>query len=132
MKVLQDKNLVPSFECSSLEFCVYCIIGKQKRLTFKRNECHRKLKQLELVYSDVCGPFNVKSLGGASYFVTFLDDFSRKCLIYPLALKEQVFEIVKMFKSYIKNEIGNTIKCLQTNNSGEFCSNDFESFCARK
>jgi hypothetical protein len=131
MKVLQNENFIPSFDCSSLEFCVHCIMGKQKRVNFKRNESHRKLKSLELVYSDVCGPFNVKSLGGASYFVTFLDDFSRKCWIYPLASKDQVFETFKKFKTRVENEIEKTIKCLQTDNGGEFCSNEFDDFCAR-
>lgn len=33
---------------------------------------------LELVYSDVCGPIEVNSLGGSRYFVTFIDDTTRK------------------------------------------------------
>ncbi|KAJ4744606.1 Gag-Pol polyprotein [Rhynchospora pubera] len=131
MKVLQNENYIPSFDCSSLEFCVHCVMGKQKRVNFKRNESHRKVKPLELVYSDVCCPFNVKSLGGASYFVTFLDDFSRKCWIYPLSSKDQVLETFKNFKSRVEKESEKSIKCLQTDNGGEFCSNDFDNFCAR-
>jgi transposase InsO family protein len=89
------------------------------------------MKSLELVYSDVCGPFNVKSLGLASYSVTLLDDFSRKCWIYPLESKDQVFETFKKFKTRVENEIEKTIKYLQTDNGGEFCSNEFEFLCVR-
>jgi hypothetical protein len=78
MKVLQSENLIPFFNCSSLEFYVHCVMEKQKRVNFKSNESQRKVKPLELVYSDVCGPFNVKFFDDAYYFVTFLNDFSRK------------------------------------------------------
>lgn len=42
---------------------------------------------LELVHSDVCGPFKITSTGGARYFVTFVDDYSRKIWVYFLAHK---------------------------------------------
>ena len=130
MKVLQDRKLILLFENSSLELCVHCIMGKQHRVNFKRHESHGKLKALELVYSDVCGPMNVKSLGGASYFVTFIDDYSRKCWLYPLSSKDQVFETFKKFKALVEKESERFIKCLQTDNGGEFCSSAFDSFCA--
>jgi hypothetical protein len=46
---------------------------------------------LDLVYSDVCGPFEVESLGGNRYFLTFIDDASRKVWAYFLRTKGQVF-----------------------------------------
>ena len=36
----------------------------------------RKPNVLDLVYSDVCGPIDVETLGGSKYFVTFIDDAS--------------------------------------------------------
>lgn len=45
---------------------------------------------MELVYFDVCGPMKVKSLGGASYFVIFIDDASRKEWAYAMKPKDQV------------------------------------------
>ena len=51
----------------------------------------RKSNILELVYSDVCGPFEVESLGGNRYFVTFIDDASRKVWVYLLKAKDQVY-----------------------------------------
>ena len=42
-----------------------------------RGGYERKKNLLELVHSNVFGSVNVKSLGGASYFVTFIDDASR-------------------------------------------------------
>ena len=55
------------FDFSSCEHCVY---GKHTRLTSRPLD--KELgSPLDLVHSDLCGPMLVKSLGGASYFVTF-------------------------------------------------------------
>ena len=35
-------------------------------------------KPLEIVHLDVGGPMRTTSVGGTKYFVTFVDDFSRK------------------------------------------------------
>ena len=35
---------------------------------------------LDLVHLDVCGPMSIKSLRGYEYYVTFIDDLSRKTL----------------------------------------------------
>ncbi|GJZ48762.1 putative RNA-directed DNA polymerase [Tanacetum coccineum] len=37
-------------------------------------------KRLELVHTNVYGPTTVASIGGSRYYVTFIDDSSRKCL----------------------------------------------------
>nr|GEV15644.1 Gag-Pol polyprotein [Tanacetum cinerariifolium] len=37
----------------------------------------------------------VQSLGGAKYFVSFLDDYSRRCWVYPIKKKSVVFEVFK-------------------------------------
>lgn len=90
----------------------------------------KKSSPLELVHSDVFGPTEVTSIGGANYFVTFFDDFTRKVWIYMLHKKSEVFSKLKFFKDMVENQIGKKIKCLLTDNGGEFCSLKFDNFCA--
>ena len=78
LKILVRKNLFPGLKSHELNFCEHCIYGKQQRVSFMRGFHERKTKILELVYFDVCGPINAKYLGGASYFITIIDDVSRK------------------------------------------------------
>ena len=47
-------------------------------VSLKSSSPFKKPEVLDLVYTDVCGPMKTRSLGGASYFVTFVDDHSRK------------------------------------------------------
>jgi transposase InsO family protein len=83
---------------------------------------------LKLVHSDVCGPLSVPSLGGFIYYVSFIDDFSRKTWIYFLRKKVEVFEKFKEFKSLVENQTDKKIKVLRTDNGGEFCGKEFDWF----
>ncbi|GAA0153968.1 hypothetical protein LIER_12079 [Lithospermum erythrorhizon] len=69
------------------------------------------------------------SLGGAKYFVSFIDDFSKRCWVYPIKRKADVFETFKAFKVRLELESGKKIKCLRIDNGGEYTSNEIVEFC---
>jgi transposase InsO family protein len=71
----------------------------------------------------------VSSLGGFLYYVTFIDDFSRKTWIYFMKTKDEVFSRFQEFKAQAKNLMGKKIKVLRIDNGGEYTSNDFSDFC---
>ena len=90
---------------------------------------YRATQILELVHSDVCGPFRVNSLGGCRYFVTFIDDFSKKTWIYFLKNKSEVLSKFQHFVHLMKTATGRTLQTLPTDNGGEYMSRDFSDFC---
>ena len=49
-----------------------------------KTEKEYKSEKLELVHTDVWGPAQVSSFGGSHYYVTFIDDATRKILFYFL------------------------------------------------
>ena len=49
-----------------------------RQLDFSELGKKRREKTLELVHIDVWGPAQVSSLGGSHYYVTFIDDATRK------------------------------------------------------
>ncbi|GKD94471.1 retrotransposon protein, putative, ty1-copia subclass [Tanacetum coccineum] len=51
---------------------------------------------------------------GASYFVTLIDDFSRYGYVYLLKHKHEVFETFKVFQKEVENQLGKTIKLLDS------------------
>eukprot|EP00253_Pinus_taeda_P003652 PITA_03652 len=59
------------------------------------------------------------------------DDFSRNTWIYFLKKKSEVFDRFKEFKALVENQTKKKIKVLTTDNSGEFCSKEFEEFWER-
>jgi hypothetical protein len=108
--------------------CEACIEGKHQRTFFPKDEATRASKLLELVHSDVCEPMKTTSCGGARYFVTFIDDFSRKTHVYLLKAKGEVFDKFKEYKALVENQIGMKIKTFRLDNGGKFVSQKFDNF----
>nr|GEU73610.1 hypothetical protein [Tanacetum cinerariifolium] len=69
---------------------------------------------LGIIHNDVCGPLRHVSRQGASYFITFIDDYSRYGYVYLLKHKHEVFETFKVFKNELKNQLGKTTKALRS------------------
>ncbi|KAK8976345.1 hypothetical protein V6N11_074220 [Hibiscus sabdariffa] len=80
---LAKKNQLPGLKNAALKNYAHCLAGKQRRVSFSSLPSHRKSKLIELVHSDVCGTIMVSSYGGALYFMTFIDDCSRKLMKDP-------------------------------------------------
>ncbi|GKV50247.1 hypothetical protein SLEP1_g56959 [Rubroshorea leprosula] len=109
------------------ETCADCLVGKHHRVSFHTLPLSRRKYALDLVHTDVCF-MKDKSLGGATYFVTFVDDFSRKLWAYPLSSKDQVLEKFKEFQAMIERETRRKLKCIRFDNDGEY-SGQFEHYC---
>jgi transposase InsO family protein len=74
------------------------------------------------VHTDVWGLAQVSSLGGSHYYVTFIDDATRKIWVYCIQQKSDVFDTFKKWKTLVENETGKRLKCLRSDNGGEYCS----------
>ena len=125
-KMVSGMNLGP--RPSSSLICEGCIEGKQHRAAFPSNEGTRATKALEIVHSDVCGPMRTTSIGGARYFVTFIDDLSRKVWVYMLKSKGECFERFKEFKALVETQSQEKIKVLRFDNGREYMSKAFQGF----
>ena len=58
---------------------------------------------LNYVHSDVWIPTKQTSKGGSSYYVSFIDDYSRYTWVYFLKTKDQVFKKFKEWKALVEN-----------------------------
>ncbi|KXJ72145.1 hypothetical protein RP20_CCG018741 [Aedes albopictus] len=118
-------GLVSGLEFSDVakkdENCRICALGKLSRLPFS-NVGSRATELLELVHSDICGPMETDSLGGSRYYLTFIDDKSRRISVYFLAEKsaENVFKAFEDFRRSAERQTGKKLKVLRTDNGKEF------------
>lgn len=103
--------------------CISCLEGKQTRNPFPKKGSRAK-SLLQLVHSDLCGPMESKSLGGAKYFLTFIDDFSRKVFVYIIKSKSEVKAKFTEFKAMVENQMDKTIKAIRTDNGLEYCNEE--------
>ncbi|GJU74468.1 retrotransposon protein, putative, ty1-copia subclass [Tanacetum coccineum] len=121
---LQHDGLLNSIDIESLGKCVSCLSGKMARKPYS-HQVERAKDLLGLIHTDVCGPFKIVSRQGASYFVTFTDDFSRYGYVYLLKHKHEVFETFKVFQKEVENQLRKTIKSLRSDRGGEYMSQEF-------
>nr|GEV33424.1 retrotransposon protein, putative, Ty1-copia subclass [Tanacetum cinerariifolium] len=83
---------------------------------------------LRIIHTDMCGLLRHVSRQGASYFITFTNDYSRYGYVYLLKHKHEVFETFKVFKNKVENQLGKTIKALRSDQGGEYISQEFNDY----
>jgi transposase InsO family protein len=68
-------------------------------------------------------------MNGEQYFMLLIDDYTRMTGVCFLKKKSEVFECFRIFKEMVENETDLKIKCLRSDNGGEFMSKEFRDFC---
>jgi len=70
-------------------------------------------EQLQLVHNDICGRLEALSQLGVMYFITFIDDYSRKTWVYFLKYKSEASIMFQELKALVEKELGKNIKILR-------------------
>ncbi|GJS07465.1 retrovirus-related pol polyprotein from transposon TNT 1-94 [Tanacetum coccineum] len=83
----------------------------------------------DYVHADLLGPFRVESMSGCQYFLSFVDDYSRRVWVHFLRHKNETFSMFKEWKQLVENQTGRKLKKLRTNNGLEFCNQKFNNLC---
>lgn len=66
------------------------------------------------------------------FFLLFTDDFSGWKTVYFLKHKSETLEQLKILINLLRDETGNFVKVLRTDNGGEFCSQQMQKFLSKK
>lgn len=116
--VLAQCNIPYSNKAESV-FCSACCMGKAHRLHSPQSQTQYH-SPLELIFSDLWGPAPVKSSQNFTYYITFVDAYTRFTWIYLLKNKSEALTIFKQFKVMAELQFGFPIKFVQTDWGGEF------------
>ena len=104
-------------------------MAKQHHEIFPKGVSYKAKKPLELVHTDFCGPMRTQSIGHSDYFLTFIDDYSRKTWVYFLKKKSETFSKFKEFKALVENQSDRQIKVLRSDRGGEYDSKALHEYC---
>ena len=122
---LQKNGLLKTKSNDSFDVCESCLQGKMTKAPF--NGTNERAKDLlGIIHSDVCGPFKPMTRNGERYFITFTDDYSRYGYVYLLKHKSEAFEMFKIFKNEVENQLSKSIKILRSDRGGEYLSDAFQ------
>ncbi|KAH9778870.1 Integrase catalytic domain-containing protein [Citrus sinensis] len=131
LKELEKQGVLGKDKIEELDFCEDCVFGKSTRHSFKHST-NKSIGILDYIHSDLWGPAHTNSLGGNSYFLSIIDDYSRRVWVYVLKHKDQVFSKFKEWKTLVENQTRKKVKKLRTDNGLEFCNLQFNSYCANE
>ncbi|KAH9688249.1 Integrase catalytic domain-containing protein [Citrus sinensis] len=121
-------GLLKDTKTCKLNFCEHCVVGKKTRVKFGTAN-HDTREILKYIHSDVWGPTKNASIGGSYYFITFVDDFSRRVWMYTMRAKDEVLEIFMKWKKLVETQSGRKIKVLRSDNGGKYTSDPFLQIC---
>jgi len=128
LQLYSDANIPArptNYVCSS---CIKSQITRSPRTsTLKKDR-----KKLDLVHSDLSGPFPVPSYGNSLYYITLVDDATRVAWVQFMKQKSETTKIVKDFVAEMELQHHKTPAAFRTDNGGEYVTKDLKGFFGSK
>lgn len=78
------------------QVCLICPLAKFTKLPFPRRESYA-YKVFEFIHIDIRGPYKMCTRKKFKYFLTIVDDFSRRTWIYLLLYKSEYIKSLELF-----------------------------------
>ena len=108
--------------------CEICALTKMTAKPFTRSET-KTTEPLQLVHTDIAGPLRTPTaLFNERYAILFIDDYSHEMRVYTMKHKSEALDKFKLYRADVRN-MNKEIKCLRSDNGGEYIKNRFNKFC---
>lgn len=111
-RVLSSNKLPYVSENNSKSICNSCYMAKSHQLPYPISNS-ASTAPLDLVFLNVWGRAP-PSIGRHSYYVSFIDDFTKYTWIYLLKKKSDVFQVFQEFQQLVERKFGCKIKSIQS------------------
>lgn len=115
---LVSDGILDPMDFTELHKCIACIKGKQTKN--KKTGAYRATEVLELIHTDICGPFPTPSWNGQQYFISFIDDYSRYGYLFLIHEKSQALDVFKAYKAEVELQLNKRIKSVRSDRGGEY------------
>ncbi|RDY06523.1 hypothetical protein CR513_09477, partial [Mucuna pruriens] len=122
--IIEMSNLTTKFKSLKLELSedliVHLVLISLPTQFGTKGPSMRAKDVLELIHTDICGPFSTTSWNGQQNFITFVNDYSRYGYLYLIHEKSQSLDIFKSFKVEVELQLGKKIKAIKSDRGGEY------------
>ena len=106
--------------------CHGCEVGKSTRKPFSPSKVKRTSEILQVVHSDLAGPFQTRSIQGNTYIATFIDDHSKYAVMYFIKSKDQFVKVFKMYLAWAETQSSLKLRALHSDRGGEYMASQVQ------
>jgi len=112
--------------------CIPCLKGKTTCKVIPKKYNVKNPRRLHRIFSDVCGPLNVKGYSRCCYFITFVDGYSHFMKVIPIRTKDKVSEVLTDWIICSEIETGEKVNFLRTDGGSEYIESIFQNWLRTK
>lgn len=130
MQILQSQGIFKLKDWSLSATCATCQLAKLRMFPPSTADT-APTAPLELLHTDVCGPFPDQGLDGDKYFLTITDGYTHFVTVYPLRLKSEVPDKLISFIRQANTRFsskGFKVGAVRSDNGGEFVNQKLQLF----
>ena len=125
MEIVGSSSLTP-------HHCDACLKGKQMHAEIQKSMDSRTAEILGHVFSDICRKLPTRSHTSFEYFITWIDNVSRKVFMTGLHEKSDVAMHLKTFVAWAELETGKYLKILRSDGGGEYIAGAVQVYLKEK
>jgi hypothetical protein len=127
VKKIQDTLQLTVDKCQCSHECISCLKGKFHALPFPQ-QSEKPLQPRDVITTDVCGPLQTQSIGGARYFITFTCANTDYTEVAEMKSKSESKQKLINYINKCKVQFNSVPKIIRGDRGGEFLDNELQSF----
>ena len=109
--------------------CDICALSKSRQQAHPKKSTRTTTRPMQLIYTDLMGPFTPPAKGGCSYVNKFTDDYSRIKEVYLLRNKSEAAESLHQYNMTVAVPLGLRIEIVRCDKGGEYIGKEFKTLC---
>ena len=129
MEVLRNKKGNGVEYTGTISGCDICSVTKSKQQAHPKKSTRKTTRPMQLVYTDLMGPFTPAVKGGYRFVSKFTDDYSRMKEIFLLKNKTEAAESLHQYNMTVAAPLGLRIENLRCDKGGEYTGQEFRTLC---
>ena len=129
MEVLRNKKGNGVEYTGTTSGCDICSVTKSKQQAHPKKSTRKTTRPMQLVYTDLMGPFTPAAKGGYRFVSKFTDDYSRMKEIFLLKNKTEAAESLHQYNMTVAAPLGLRIENLRCDKGGEYTGQEFRTLC---
>ena len=129
MEVLRNKKGNGVEYTGTISGCDICSVTKSKQQAHPKKSTRKTTRPMQLVYTDLMGPFTPAAREGYRFVSKFTDDYSRMKEIFLLKNKTEAAESLHHYNMTVAVPLGLRIENLRCDKGGEYTGQEFRTLC---